>query len=341
MIGSAPVAPLGLLEDGLAFGELPFGVVACPEDVGKLAAVLLPIRDSVGGEGGVEPVQVADGGSTGVAQLVDPERQRVVRPDTGGDHIGPMMVKLVAQPGELVAPPALGRLEPFERVLVAAAVGRHGRPPRCRCCELRPRSPFRQPACLPGCDAGRDLAGLNPARRPRSASWRAVCSVMASIFDNHACARSALATAAASASLAVGRPAGEHPLMLVDQLAQLAVNGPGVAAGGQRWIGLAGQGVGDLFGAVALVGEDAAVVHDSRPGWCSRCGWAGGRGTGRCSPGRRPGRNCRAGGRSPRCRPGRRRRCEPRRATDWGVPSLRAPWTKLRSQHHCSSRYPG
>ena len=53
VIASAPVAPPGLLQRGLAFCELPFGVVACPKDVGKLAAVLLPFRDSVGGDGGI------------------------------------------------------------------------------------------------------------------------------------------------------------------------------------------------------------------------------------------------------------------------------------------------
>ncbi len=107
----------------------------------------------------------------------------------------------------------------------------------------------------------------------------------------------------------------EDGLVGGDQLTELAVDGPRVVDGGHGGVGDAGEGDGDLVVGVGVVGEAAAEV-DGRERWrCSRCGWVGGSGIGRCSRGRRRGRRCRAGGRGPRCRLGRRRRCEPRRGT--------------------------
>ena len=72
--------------------------------------------------------------------------------------------------------------------------------------------------------------------------------------------------------------------MLGDLLAQLAVEHPGVAAGGQGGIGLAGQGVGDLLGRVALVGEDPAVVDHGHPGGVPGVGGLAGAGLAGVAP---------------------------------------------------------
>ena len=78
---------------------------------------------------------------------------------------------------------------------------------------------------------------------------------------------------------------------------------------------------------VPLVSQRRRRGRREPPRAVSRYPWAGGSGTGRCSPGGRPGRRCPAGGRPPRCRPGPRRPSEPRSGRCSGEPSLRVPCT--------------
>ena len=54
-----------------------------------------------------------------MAELVDPVSQRVVGAHTGEDDLSPVAIELVAQVGDLGAPPALVRLEPSVAVLFA------------------------------------------------------------------------------------------------------------------------------------------------------------------------------------------------------------------------------
>ncbi len=129
---------------------------------------------------------------------------------------------------------------------------------------------------------------------------------------------------------AVRGPGGQHSFVLGDPFAELAVEYPGVAACCQGWVGPASKRTGDLFSRVPPVGNGTAVVDGRDRGRCSRCGWAGGNGTGRCSPGRRPRRRCRASGRLPRCRPAPRPPCAPTRAKGWenrpcGCPARTSP----------------
>ena len=65
-------------------------------------------------------------------------------------------------------------------------------------------------------------------------------------------------------TVTVDGPSGKDPFVLGDQFAQLTVQHPRIAAGGQGGVGLAGQGIGDLLGAVALIGEDPAMIDYRR-----------------------------------------------------------------------------
>ena len=72
--------------------------------------------------------------------------------------------------------------------------------------------------------------------------------------------------------------------MFGDPVAKLAVEGPGVAAGGQGGVGLAGQRVGDLLGGVALVGQDPAVVDGDELGGVPGVGGLAGAGLAGVAP---------------------------------------------------------
>ena len=74
------------------------------------------------------------------------------------------------------------------------------------------------------------------------------------------CAGRSCSIAAGQVLAGISRTAGEDLLVFGYLVAQLPVEGPGVAAGGQGGIGLAGQSLGDHFGRVALVGQDPSVV---------------------------------------------------------------------------------
>ena len=239
--------------------------MACPEDGGDLTAGLLPPHGSVGGDGGVEPSKVVEGRGAGVAELVDPERQRIVGPDAGGHHLRPVAVKVVVQPFEVFSPPALGRLEPLEGVLVAPELGY----PACHLAEvvvggggafgLADQLVLQAAALVatPGDPARRDGPGRQavagvccdgvPVRQPRLGLVQ---------FGNGDGQR----------LVGVGRLAIEHPLVFSHAVAELAVEQPRVAARRQRRIRSACQGVDDLLGGGPLVGEDAAVVHDGHRG---------------------------------------------------------------------------
>ena len=115
----------------------------------------------------------------------------------------------------------------------------------------------------------------------------------------------------------VGGAAGEHPLVFGYLVAQLPVEGPGVASGGQGGIGLAGQRLGDHFGGLTLVGEDPSVVDGDELLGVPGVGGLAGAGLAGVSPVGVQGGAAQAGGRSPRCRLGLRRRYGPTNATGW------------------------
>ena len=119
LIVAAPPPPPCLLERRLALSEALLGVVACPEDFGEPPAGLVPFAAPVDRDGSVEPAKVDEGRGAGVAELVDPERQRISARTQPVTTFRPVVIKVVVQPGEVVSPPALGSLEPLEGVLVA------------------------------------------------------------------------------------------------------------------------------------------------------------------------------------------------------------------------------
>jgi hypothetical protein len=95
-------------------------LVVLADHVGQLAVGLVPLVAPVLGYGGVDGPSVALQGAAGVTELVDPIGERVVRPNTGGDYLGPVAVHLVVQADQVGTPPAFGRLEVLVGVLVLA-----------------------------------------------------------------------------------------------------------------------------------------------------------------------------------------------------------------------------
>ena len=157
---------------------------------------------------------------------------------------------------------------------------------------------------------------VNPASAPIAASWSAVWEAQASLSARQLSAAWRSLAAATTASLLSGRWAAR------------TLSCSAIARGADGPVPR-GRCVRPGMGRAGERGHRRPVQprpagrqrhrrgRRPRPGRCYRCGWAGGSGTGRCSPGRRPRRRCRASGRLPRCRPAPRRPCVPRRATGW------------------------
>ena len=49
-----------------------------------------------------------------------PKAERVISPDASGDDLGPVVVQLALQAGDVVPSPALGRLEALQGALLLA-----------------------------------------------------------------------------------------------------------------------------------------------------------------------------------------------------------------------------
>ena len=217
------------------------------------------------------------------------------------------------QPFEVFSPPALGRLEPLGSALVAPELGHPAR------------------HLVEGVVGGGGAFGVadqlvlqaaalvaTPATQPGETApvgkLSLVCAAMASLFASHAWARSSSATATASGWWgSAGWPSSTRWCSAMRS-----------RAGGRAATGRCAPPAKDQVSAPGRrrparrrpAGRRGCRRGPRRsPGWCSRCGWAGGNVTGRYSPGRHPKRRCRAGGRCLRCRPGRRRLCGPRHAT--------------------------
>ena len=71
--------------------------MALADHLGQLAAGLVPLVGPVLGYGGVDGPSVAVQGGAGVAELVGPKGERVVRSYAGGDDRRPVVVELVAR----------------------------------------------------------------------------------------------------------------------------------------------------------------------------------------------------------------------------------------------------
>jgi hypothetical protein len=118
LILKTPAAPAGVFKAGLAIGESRFGVTTTPHDGGQLPARVLPVVSLVLGLCGVKIAALHLEGAAGVAELVDAEHQRVIGPCTSQGDLRPMVVHLVAEANEVVAPPAFGPLETIVYLLV-------------------------------------------------------------------------------------------------------------------------------------------------------------------------------------------------------------------------------
>ncbi len=116
---ASPVAAPRFIEAGLAVGQDPLRVVSGPEDLGQLGAGVLRFAAPVGGQGGVELLDAGGGGGAGVAELGDPEGERILGPNAGRHRLGPVVVEPVAKPDQFFLAPTFGRLEALEGYLVA------------------------------------------------------------------------------------------------------------------------------------------------------------------------------------------------------------------------------
>ena len=101
-----------------------FGLLSCPEGTGKLAAGIVSLGSPVYRDPGLEVPQVAGRCGPGVAEPVDPEGERVVCLHAGSHYLGPVVVQLVPEVGDVVPAPSLGRLEPVGCLLLPEETGR-------------------------------------------------------------------------------------------------------------------------------------------------------------------------------------------------------------------------
>ena len=77
-------------------------------------------RFLVDGDGGVEVVEVAGHGSTGVAESVDAVGQGFIGSDAGGDDLSPLLIEAVLQVEDFGSPPTVDALEALMEGLLAA-----------------------------------------------------------------------------------------------------------------------------------------------------------------------------------------------------------------------------
>ena len=97
VVVASPPATAGFIEALPAAGERLFGFVSGPDQIGQLAAGLLPFFAAVWGDRGVELVDPGGRGGAGVSELVDAEGERVIGADTRCDHLGPVVVELFVE----------------------------------------------------------------------------------------------------------------------------------------------------------------------------------------------------------------------------------------------------
>jgi hypothetical protein len=187
-----------------------------------------------------------------MAKPVDPVGERVVGAHAADDDPCPVLVELVVQADDIVAPPPFDLLEavvgfllPAEPVhprgegVIACTSGR-GPPGVVLEPVVQKLSPVAAVAAQPGqpadiaevaCAAG--SGGVQLRQRAAPGAQRLVLG------------RQLVA--------AVGRSAGQDALVLGDALPKVAVAQPWVVAGRQRGVGSAVEGVGDLLRGVAPV----------------------------------------------------------------------------------------
>ena len=319
MVVASPPTAAGFIEVRLAGGERLLGVVSGPEQVRELTAEPAAIlRRGLGGPEASSWFDPGGGGGAGVSELVDAEGERVIGADARCDHLSPVVIELIVESGggrlaATLRPSRISRRRPCLAAgrypgsnLVSSVLGVRGLLPVNRELVLRDRG-------VPG-----GPVGSSRRECPSSSSWLALYAATASMLASQASAWAQLLDGCGQGLAGVGGPAGEHPLVFGYLVGAVAGRGSRGRFGRPGW---------DRVGGPAP-GRPLRPGHAGRPGslrgrrrrvaWCSRCGWAGGSGTGRCIPGRRPGRRCPAGGRPPRCRLGLRRRSGPTNATGSG-----------------------
>ena len=263
IVVAAPSAPARFLELGPAVGKRLLGVVPPPQGVSLLHAGLLSLASSVSGDPSVEVPKVPGRCAAGMAELVDAESQGVVRAGALGDHLCPMVVQLALEAGES-RPGAIPRpLRSAQERPSCGGAARPGQPPRLACRRQRWHFRCRRRACLAPSGARPSVRRRRRTKLAHGSSWLAVCGGDGVHGGQSALRRLELLDRRARSPV-VGRPPGEHPLVLGDLFAELAVEHPGVAARRHGGVGLAGERLGDHFGGSALVREDPAVVTATR-----------------------------------------------------------------------------
>jgi hypothetical protein len=272
-----------LLYGGTCTPECLFGSLARPEDAGELPTGVVELGGPVDWDSGVEVPQVFGRRNASVAELVDAVSERVSCLRASGDDLSPVVVKLAVQAGDVVLPPALGRLEALQDPLFVAqpadAAGNviplvpGGASPLGVVAQLV----LHQAALLspssrqPGQRAHRRQPGGRPGNDCLSVGQAALGCL--EVLGRRG-----------KDFLAANRPVRQHSFVFGDPLAELAVEDPGVAAGGQGWVGVTGKRPGNLVGRPPLVGEGTAVVDDGDPGGVPGVGGLAGTGLAGVAP---------------------------------------------------------
>jgi hypothetical protein len=174
-----------------------------------------------------------------VSELVDAEGERVIGAGTRCDYPSPVVVELSMESAKVVSPPPFGPLESLQdipvslqgnypgRNLVSSVFGLFGLLPVNREALLQMAAFLAAASAQPGESAlAVELAGAVggdgvPVGQP---SFR----------------RAKLLNRRVEGLVGVAGATGEHPLVFGYLVGQLPVKGPGVASGGQGWIGLTG-----------------------------------------------------------------------------------------------------
>jgi len=99
----SPPPAAGLLQSGLARREHRGSLVSLPNSVGQSPAGLLPLVSTVVRNTGVDRPAVAFGGGARVAELVDPEGERVVDAHAGDCDVGPVVVESLVETAQFLA----------------------------------------------------------------------------------------------------------------------------------------------------------------------------------------------------------------------------------------------